>query len=200
MEVRNGDEFLWTGFRNGDRLCLELLVKKHYALLYDYGKKFTGDQELVKDAIQELFLVLWKNRATIGETVSVRNYLFKALRRKIERLLNAKRGTLAVPLEFEHFLPANLESPELLHTLREEDNERSALVFRILGTLSRRQQEIIYLRFYLEADHDEIARIMGLSRQAVYNLLHLSIARLRRLSIHVKGHELMFLTLGLFFC
>lgn len=105
MEVRNGDEFLWTGFRNGDRLCLEMLVKKHYALLYDYGKKFTGDQELVKDAIQELFLVLWKNRATIGETQSVRNYLFKALRRKIERLLNAKKE----PRPFRSSL--NISSP-----------------------------------------------------------------------------------------
>lgn len=199
MEVRNGDELLWKGFRNGDQSCLEQLVKKHYALLYDYGKKFTSDPELVKDAIQELFLVLWKNRANIGETASVRNYLFKALRRKIERLLNAKKGTLALPLEFEHFLPADIESPELLRTLQEENTARSALVFRILGTLSRRQQEIIYLRFYLEADHDEIARIMGLSRQAVYNLLHLSITRLKRLSIHANGHELMLLAFGILF-
>jgi RNA polymerase sigma factor (sigma-70 family) len=53
---------------------------------------------------------------------------------------------------------------------------------KVLANLSRRQQEVIYLRFYMDADTDEIAEIMSLNRQSVYNLLHDALRRLRKVS------------------
>jgi RNA polymerase sigma factor (sigma-70 family) len=51
-----------------------------------------------------------------------------------------------------------------------------------LAGLSRRQQEVIYLRFYVEADIEEIAEIMSLNRQSVYNLLHDALKKLKKSS------------------
>jgi RNA polymerase sigma factor (sigma-70 family) len=51
-----------------------------------------------------------------------------------------------------------------------------------LSGLSKRQQEVIYLRFYVDADIDEIAEIMGLNRQSVYNLLHEGLKKLKKSS------------------
>lgn len=38
---------------------------------------------------------------------------------------------------------------------------------------------LIYLRFYQQLDHDDIAEIMDLSRQSVANLLHRTLRNLR---------------------
>jgi RNA polymerase sigma factor (sigma-70 family) len=51
-----------------------------------------------------------------------------------------------------------------------------------LAGLAKRQQEVIYLRFYVDADIDEIAEIMGLNRQSVYNLLHEGLKKLKKSS------------------
>ena len=73
--------------------------------------------------------------------------------------------------DFENkvFLQENLS--DLTHRMR-----------KVLANLSARQQEVIYFRFYLDADIEEIAEIMELSRQSVYNLLHSSLKKLKKLS------------------
>jgi DNA-directed RNA polymerase specialized sigma24 family protein len=66
--------------------------------------------------------------------------------------------------------------------LQEKLTEVSFKVRSVLEKLSRRQQEIIYLRFYIEADISHIAEIMDISHQSVYNLLHEALKRFKRLS------------------
>ena len=66
--------------------------------------------------------------------------------------------------------------------LQEKLTELSFKVRSVLEKLSRRQQEIIYLRFYMDADINHIADIMGLEHQSVYNLLHEALKRFKSLS------------------
>ncbi len=74
------------------------------------------------------------------------------------------------------------QSAENKIIIEEELSELAAKMRQVLAGLSKRQQEVIYLRFYMDADIDEIAEIMSLHRQSVYNLLHDALKRLRRLS------------------
>jgi RNA polymerase sigma factor (sigma-70 family) len=53
---------------------------------------------------------------------------------------------------------------------------------KVLAGLTRRQQEVIYLRFYMDADIEEIAEIMSLNKQSVYNLLHDAFRKLRKVT------------------
>ena len=66
--------------------------------------------------------------------------------------------------------------------LQERLTELSYKVRQVLLKMSSRQQEIIYLKFYMEANLDEIAEIMDLNRQSVYNLLSESLKRFKSLS------------------
>jgi RNA polymerase sigma factor (sigma-70 family) len=51
-----------------------------------------------------------------------------------------------------------------------------------LAGLSKRQQEAIYLRYYFDADIDEVSEIMSVNRQSVYNLLHDALKKLKKSS------------------
>jgi RNA polymerase sigma factor (sigma-70 family) len=170
-------EELWKQFLPGDHLALDALVKRHYNLLYQYGCKFTRDAALVKDCIQDLFLYLWHKRNAINETASVEYYLMKALRRRLGRALTKTGST--ENLSFIEFKDANATPDDQLI----QQEQRAALADRIkkcILQLSKRQQEIIYLRFYLNASAADIADIMQLNRQSVYNLLNDALNKLRQ--------------------
>jgi RNA polymerase sigma factor (sigma-70 family) len=170
-------EELWIHMLPGDHLALDAIVKRHYNLLYQYGCKFTRDASLVKDCIQDLFLYIWQKRQAINETASVEHYLMKALRRRLERALSKTGATEGMGfLE----LRDTTATPDDQIIQQEQKMALAGKIKQCILQLSNRQQEIIYLRFYLNASPADIADIMQLNRQSVYNLLHDALNKLRQ--------------------
>ncbi|WP_026308416.1 RNA polymerase sigma factor [Spirosoma spitsbergense] len=171
---------LWEAFRQGDRQAYTILMERHYRPLYSYGTKLVFDKELVKDCIQEVFLELWHRRVAIGSAESPRFYMLRALQRKIHRaihrnrlLYNAEIINPDTSFSVEFSIEADLIS-------RQEQAEKARQLAALVETLSPRQKQLIYLRFYQDLDFDEIAELMQLNRQSVYNLLRESLLRLRK--------------------
>lgn len=184
---------LWNQFRAGKGEALGKLISHYYQDLYSYGSRFTTNEELLKDCIQEICLELWKNRRTISETDYVKFYLLKSLRRRLVKELQKKKpaqldeGTL-------FYAGYDSELPRESLIIRDEQLKTLALKMRkLLNQLSRRQQEVIYLRFYMDADINEIAAIMSVSKQSVYNHLHDSLKRLKGLAgpLHIVVYLLL---------
>ncbi|HVX52403.1 MAG TPA: sigma-70 family RNA polymerase sigma factor [Chitinophagaceae bacterium] len=181
---------LWNKFRKGDKEAFARLAALHYQPLFNYGSRFTTDFDFLKDCIQELFLSLWKNRLTVGETSFVKYYLFKSLRRKLKQ--EADKNKKAAIRAFSFFQSCEEAIVPVEHTLmlEEAQAEQVKLVRQLVARLSKRQQEVIYLRFYGDIEIEEIAEIMHLNRQSVYNLLHDALKELRRISIHTNYLQL----------
>jgi len=161
----------------GDHLALDAIVKRHYNLLYQYGCKFTRDAALVKDCIQDMFLYIWQKRHAISETASVEHYLMKGLRRRLERALTKTGNTAG--MSFVEIEDTNA-TPDDKIIQQEQKTVLAVKIKQCISQLSKRQQEIIYLRFYLNASATDIADIMQLNRQSVYNLLHDALNKLRQ--------------------
>jgi len=66
---------LWRLFKRGDWEAYTRLYQLNSRLLLNYGHKFTRDQALIEDAVYDLFIRLWTSRDTLGEPLSVKNYL-----------------------------------------------------------------------------------------------------------------------------
>jgi RNA polymerase sigma factor (sigma-70 family) len=170
-------EELWKHMLPGDHLALDTIVKRHYNLLYQYGCKFSRDAALVKDCIQDMFLYIWQKRHAIQETPSVEHYLMKALRRRLERALTKTGATAEIGfLDIQD----SGATPDDKIIQQEQKTALAGKIKQCISQLSKRQQEIIYLRFYLNASANDIADIMQLNRQSVYNLLHDALNKLRQ--------------------
>lgn len=170
-------EELWIHMLPGDHLALDAIVKRHYNLLYQYGCKFTRDASQVKDCIQDMFLYIWQRRHAINETASVEHYLMKALRRRLERALSKTGATQGIG--FLEFADTGA-TPDDKIIQQEQKTVLADKIKQCILQLSNRQQEIIYLRFYLNTSPADIADIMQLNRQSVYNLLHDALNKLRQ--------------------
>jgi RNA polymerase sigma factor (sigma-70 family) len=53
-----------------------------------------------------------------------------------------------------------------------------------VADLSRRQQEIVYLRFFQNLSYEEISDVMDINYQVARNLLYQSIKALRQTLVH----------------
>jgi RNA polymerase sigma factor (sigma-70 family) len=168
---------LWNRFRTGDKQAFELLAKENYRALFNYGLRISSDNDLVHDCIQELFLDLWEKRDRVAEADYVRTYLLRALRNKIlKESMRLSRLREAEELAFEplHDLPIESEIVESEHQI-----EMVLRLKSLVNQLTKRQREIIYLRFYQNLEYDDIARVMELNRQSVANLLHRTIKEIK---------------------
>ncbi len=177
-ELPDDNLLLWSKFLHGDTCAFEKLMNRHYRDLFNYGTRFTGDKELVKDCIQDLFLVLWKNRSTVNQTNFVKFYLLKSLRRKLSKALSCNIYSF---VNNELHFDAGFDDPvETKIIVSEYHLESSQKVRKLLATLSPREQEVIFLRFYTDVDYSQIAEIMSIHRQSAYNLLHDALRKLKK--------------------
>jgi hypothetical protein len=51
----NSDKKIWDDFRKGKDQALSEIYNQYIQLLFRFGKKFSNDDELIKDTIQDLF-------------------------------------------------------------------------------------------------------------------------------------------------
>ena len=173
------DSELWNAFRAGDDIAFGKIARQYYRSLFTYGAKFSKDREFVKDCIQDLFLELWAKRETIGDTDFVKFYLLKSLRRKIHRESQKQQwqpDDEELNFEAEHIGETSIEQ----QIIEIETNEAMLkMLNQQITLLTKRQQEIIYLRFFENLDNESIAQVMSISKQSVANLLYRAIQELK---------------------
>lgn len=171
---------LWLKFRSGDAVAFGELSQMHYRALYNYATKFSSDSEFIRDCIQELYLELWERRTFLSETAFVKSYLLKALRHKlIKESVRLKRFKEPKELSFDadgadlSIESHIIENEHLKHQIKRLNT--------IISRLSKRQQEIIYLRFYQNLENEDISHVMNLGRQSVSNLLYRTIKEIKEI-------------------
>jgi len=177
----------WLSFKTGDWGAYEELYNTHFKILNNYGYKFTRDAKLIEDSVHDLFVELWSKRSRLSDPVSVKNYLYRALRNHIFRKMEKQQRF--VPVEDDAQFPFNFEvSLDTRFIENETQKALQAKVQRYVNELPARQQEIIFLRFYEGLDYEEIAEVMGLNKTSAYKLLYKAIDKLQH---NVKMSELL---------
>jgi len=154
------DKKIWDDFRKGENYALSHIYFQHVQMLYRYGKKFSQDDELIKDTIQDLFFDLIRTRKNLGETDNIDFYLMASFRRKLAKSVNKK-----ITLEYsgDRELTAEIVySAEHELIGREELSQREKAVKKALAGLSPKQREILYYKFTCNFDYDQICEIMKL--------------------------------------
>lgn len=171
------DALLWKRFKEGDCAAFTELSKNHYQSLLNYGRRFSDDREFVLDCIQEMFLHMWERRERLSETDHVKSYLLKSLRHRIiKEGIRMKRFQNPEGVEFGNESDLPIEDGIVDSELQKE------LMVKLnstLSCLSKRQEEIIYLRFYQNLSNDQISKVMGLNKVSVANLLYRTLKELR---------------------
>jgi RNA polymerase sigma factor (sigma-70 family) len=175
------DSLILKALKEDDEKPLSHLFEFYYNRLYRSGLRLCSEGALVEECIQEVFLDLWIYRQTLGEILSLDNYLKIALRRRIFKRLQRKD-----PLSISHdFDPDNTpsvmttESYEDILIQQQTDVQTRQRLIAALEELSPKQREIIHLKYFEELSYKEIVDKTGVEIGTLYKLLHDAIKKLK---------------------
>ncbi|MBE9466096.1 RNA polymerase sigma factor [Dyadobacter subterraneus] len=181
---------LWNTFREGNRDAFARIYNIHIDGLLSYGYRITSNRQLIKDSIQDLFLHLWLHRENLSGTDSIKYYLFRSLRNRI--IKNIERQDIQ-PQTAENILENIIGDFSFEHELMVEETlaDQTSRLRKAIGKLSKRQQEVIQLRYQDDFSLEEIENLMQMNNQSVRNLLHRAISQLR-ITIEMAGWSFPF--------
>ncbi len=176
------DKSKWYLFLQGDKDALSCIFLDYHDDLFNYGLKLSGDKDMVKDAIQDLFLKLWKNRNNLNPIQSIKPYLLKSLRHHVLDSLELRKSWQRIDTEYESTQITYSHEDFLIN--HQMDVEIHQQVINTLNKLTVRQREAIYLRFFENLDFDTVAQIMEMNVQSVRNTIHRATQLMRDLMLH----------------
>lgn len=171
---------LWCRLKQGDGAAFDELAKRRYRLLFNYATKFSKDTDLIKDCIQDLFLELWYRRNNLTDTTYVTVYLIRALRNNLLRKIRIdNRIDISADISESYDVFTDNLTVESILISSESMTEKERGIRSAINRLPRRQQEVIFLKFYEGLSHDDIAKVMKVERQTVSNFLYRAIGQLK---------------------
>ncbi|RIJ47357.1 sigma-70 family RNA polymerase sigma factor [Maribellus luteus] len=173
------DKFLWMDFLEGSQTALSTIYLNNVNDLFAYGCKFTVDRSLVKDCIQELFVTLIQSRGKLSATDNVKAYLFASLKRMIfrESLRSSKLEEIMKTGDYR--FETGLEDLNREDFENDHYSKKLLIVRSAVESLTSRQKEALYLRFYFGLSHKEIAEVLELEEQSSRSLISRAVNKVR---------------------
>lgn len=190
----DGELHRLSRIRAGDEGAFESLFREHHAILCAFARKFVADSDMAEEVVQDIFYGLWEKRATLMPTVSLRSYLFAAVRNSCLNLLKHAKVRDAHRQHAEAQAPAHVEDPqEALQAA-----ELSARLGLAIAALPDRCGEIFHMSRFEGLRYQEIADRLGLSPRTVEVQIGKALKLLRaQLGDYLPLWFLAFLTGGL---
>ena len=178
--TKEQEQTLWKDMISGNKKSFEDLYKQYFQALINYGFRITKNENLIEDAVQELFISIWNNRTNLSEVNEVKFYLFRSLKNRILRQL--EKDIFDKSEDVDVYLDLLISISEEQKKINSEQlNTNLDTLQRAIAHLPLRQQEVINLKYYHDFTLDEIAKLMDVNKQSVSNLLFRSYAILRKL-------------------
>ena len=173
---------LWQSFIDGDKKVLATIFRSFYEELFNYGIKLTGSKDITEDGLQDLFLKLWINRKNLPDVKNTKAYLFTSFRHILFDNLKwyNRKDTKDLPKEDIFDVEFSHEDILIRNSINTEIREK---LLNAINSLSSRQKEAIFLRYFINIDFDDIASIMEVNVQSVRNFIHRGLIMLRELDI-----------------
>jgi RNA polymerase sigma-70 factor (ECF subfamily) len=192
MEGQDLDTHLMHRLQQGDLTAFEDLISRHRESVVNLAYRFMGDRAEAEDALQEVFLRVFRARERYEPTARFSTWLYRIATNYCLNAVKARRSDRwtslhAVDGDGEAFLPEIASEREPAPEERAEQTELAEVVRRAVESLPESQRMAIVLNKYHGQSYQEVAEAMELSVMAVKSLLMRARVNLKeRLARHLK--------------
>ena len=179
--VKNTETLVWKKLIDGNESALGDLYNIYVDCLFSYGINHIKDRTYVMDCIHDLFVDLYKYRENLSMTDNVKFYLFKCLKRKINRKYAIK--TVSITDDYQYSL--NQQTINYTSSCEEEIikkelvTEKRMILAAALDSLTKKQRKGLFLRFNQDKSYEEISEIMNVSIESARTIVYRSLKALR---------------------
>lgn len=172
MEI---DKHLWLRISTNDQDAYAEAYRYYYKRFYNYGRKFSDNEHIIEDVVQETLLTIWDRRTSLASIEYPSTYFYTSFRNKLfEKLKQHQRLVLAdITIDEPEF------SAEHFIVAREQEGKLKEHLQKAMATLTDRQREAIFLRFYEGLSYEQVADVMNITVKATYKIMARSLQQLR---------------------
>lgn len=175
---RESDGALFQRIASGDALAFRQLTDSHLAMIVTYASRIVQSQAEAEDVAQETFLRAWQKAASYEPRARARTWLLAiahnlAIDRIRRRKSRAETGDEGLETED---VPSSTEPARLLARKESAEAVRAAI-----SKLPERQRAALLLCHEQGLQGTEIAKVLGVSAEAVESLLSRARRTLREL-------------------
>ena len=160
--------------RRGDDAAWEIVVREHQEAIFRLAYLLLGDAHEAEDVAQDTFVRAFRALHTFDSSRPLRPWLLRIAanlshnhRRSIGRYMAMIKRAMSAPQEHS--------------TLGERSAQQweAQTLWEAVRRLSAREQEVVYLRYFLDLSEAEMAAALEVPPGTVKSRLHRALGRLR---------------------
>lgn len=161
----------------GDSPAVRECLDRYGGLVWSLARRFLNNPSDVEDAVQEIFVDLWRNAARYDPRQAAEATFVTLLARR--RLIDRRRRDLRRP--GGQALPETLASPQAEASQRVEVQDEAHRALRAMQELKEDQRKVLQMAICQGQTHEEIARTTGLPLGTVKTHVRRGLMRLREI-------------------
>ena len=175
MSSDNTDSILKLIAKGEDR-AFNLLIEKYGNLVWSIGRKFLYKESDVEDAVQEVFIAIWKAAEKFDHTKAseVTFISMIARRRFIDYLRKVSKHRNLQSIDEDN-------GQELFKESILNESTDLQLIKDAIGTLAIEDQELLNLSVYQGYSHSEIAKLLNIPLGTVKTRIRRNLIKLKSL-------------------
>jgi RNA polymerase sigma-70 factor (ECF subfamily) len=156
-----------------ERSAFETIFRSQYQALVGFGARYTGSVATAEEVVQEVFLSLWRQRATMPPADKLGPYLYRAVH---NRALNVVRHERVIRIRNSELVEPPHSAPADEGLLREEAER---LIQAAVDRLPDRCRLIFILSREQKLTYAQIAEVAGVSIKTVETQMGRALRSLR---------------------
>jgi RNA polymerase sigma-70 factor (ECF subfamily) len=167
----SADTNLVAAALQGNAESFSRLCERYYPALVAIAYSRLAERHLAEDAAQEALLAAYRGIARLKEPEQFAGWLAAICRNIATDMAKARTRARQKHAEIVDCSP-------ILDPV-DDESDTVAVVREIVGQLEPEARDIVYLRYYNQLTYDQIARMLGISEEAVNGKLRRARARIR---------------------
>ena len=161
----------------GDESAFDRLFHANWDHVYSAAFYMTKSSDLADDIAQETFLTLWRNRHAAAGIHNLKAFLYTSVKFQVHKLFRRMKVEDAFTIYLRHHQSSNTEIAEQESLLALKNLQES--LQEGIAHLPPQQQRAFKLSREQGLTHDDISKLMGVSKKTVKDYIVRSLAFLR---------------------
>ena len=145
--------------KQGNEQAFEKIYKSYSSRLFGNVFKMVKSETTTQEILQDVFIKIWNNRASIDLDKSFRSYLFRIAENKVYDFF--RKAARDKKIQVQLFAAATEEYEHIETMIHKKEND--LLLKNAIDSLSPQRQQIFRLIKLDNKSYDEVSRLLGIS-------------------------------------
>ena len=176
-QTAHNDQTLLQLLSQGDEYAFDQLFHAHWDHVYSAAFYMTKSSDLADDIAQETFLALWRNRHEAAQIHNLKGFLYTTVKFQVLKVFRRLKVEDAFAIYLQRHQPLHTEHAEQESLLALKDLQDS--LQKGIADLPPQQQRAFRLSREQGLTHDDISKLMHVSKKTVKDYIVRSLAFLR---------------------